>query len=299
MRFGRSALATGLLLALSLATALSLGTSPGAGTRAAFTPIASAQAAEATGFKIPAAPTDWVLDQAGILSPEGKSQLSRLLKAHEDATTEQVVIAVFQSLEGQDLLDTTNRVFQEWHIGQKNKDNGVLLALFWNDRKARIEVGYGLEPLLTDARAKRVLTEALVPRLKAGQTDLALLDSAVEILRAIESPVLKDSPDAAAAQAALKAQRRPGRKVPVNYALVVALGVVILALRALMSAEAHYTARGWHHPSPLDPLRRRRQLEGGFWGSSGGFGGFGGGGGGGGFSGGGGRSGGGGASGGW
>ncbi len=293
MRFGRSVLATGLLLALSF------GVGPSLRTSLSFTPVASAEAAESGGFKIPAAPAAWVLDQAGVLSPEGKGQLSRLLKAHEDATTEQVVIAVFQSLEGQDLLETTNRVFQEWHIGQKNKDNGVLLALYWNDRKARIEVGYGLEPLLTDARAKRVLTEALVPRLKAGQSDLALLDSAVEILRAIESPVLKDSPDAAAAQAALKAQRRPGRKVPVNFALVVALGVVILALRALMSAEAHYTARGWHHPSPLDPLRRRRQLEGGFWGSGGGFGGFGGGGGGGGFSGGGGRSGGGGASGGW
>ena len=293
MRFGRSVLATGLLLALSI------GVGPSLPKGLSFAPVSSAEAAESGGYKIPAAPTSWVLDQAGVLSPEGKNQLSRLLKAHEDATTEQVVIAVFQSLEGQDLLETTNRVFQEWHIGQKNKDNGVLLALYWNDRKARIEVGYGLEPLLTDARAKRVLTEALVPRLKAGQTDLALLDSAVEVLRAIESPVLKDSPDAAAAQAALKAQRRPGRKVPVNFALVVALGVVILALRALMSAEAHYTARGWHHPSPLDPLRRRRQLEGGFWGSGGGFGGFGGGGGGGGFSGGGGRSGGGGASGGW
>lgn len=291
MRFGRFVLATGLLLALSF------GVDSGLRKGLSFSPVASAEAAESGGFKIPAAPTAWVLDQAGILSPEGKSQLSRLLKAHEDATTEQVVIAVFQSLEGQDLLETTNRVFQEWHIGQKNKDNGVLLALYWNDRKARIEVGYGLEPLLTDARAKRVLTEALVPRLKAGQSDLALLDSAVEILRAIESPVLKDSPDAAAAQAALKAQRRPGRKVPVNFALVVALGVVLLALRALMSAEAHYTARGWHHPSPLDPLRRRKQLEGGFFGSGGGFGGFGGGGGG--FSGGGGRSGGGGASGGW
>lgn len=232
---------------------------------------------------IPEAPRAWVLDEPGILSPGAKGGLARLLAEHERITGEQVVFAVFNTLDGEDLVDYTTRVFQTWKIGRKPKDNGVLLALYWQDHKARIEVGYGLEPLLTDARSKQVLDDALIPYLKENQPDRALQASALEILAAVESPLISEGRAQTllntGSQPTYQSARRGRISESWKIMLILALIVLINVLNRLWNPDAVYTGSGW--------TRARR--------GGGGFGGLGGGG----FGGGGGRSGGGGASGSW
>ncbi|MCM2277073.1 MAG: TPM domain-containing protein [Oligoflexia bacterium] len=254
--------------------------------------------APANGKEIPPAPRYYVLDEPGILSPSIREALQSLLVEHDHATGEQVVLAIFAGLDGEDSVDWTNRAFAAWKIGQRGKDNGILLALYWKDRKARIEVGYGLEPLLTDARSKTVLSEFLIPELKNGNPDRAIALAAVEILRVIESPLITSGRAttllrSGGLRGGWKAQSGGEGEIPLPW-LVLALIVTLVALRMLTSVDAHFTGGGWYRSRPTFDWRRR-----GSWSAGPGWGTRGGRSSGGGFLGGGGLSGGGGASGDW
>jgi uncharacterized protein len=265
---------------------------------------ATAFAAESA---LPPSPPTHVLDEPGILSPRVGQALRALLAEHERITSEQVLVAVFKTLGEEDLVDFTSRVFSSWKMGTRGKDNGALLALYWNDRKARIEVGYGLEASLTDAKSKRILEDYLIPELRRGDADRALSLAALQILETIESPLIENG----RAEQILRdggvrgsfASRGFDEGAPTARAwwvwIVVGFCALFFAFQFITSAEAHFTNRGWYRPNPLQRVRRRGIWHSGGGLGGGGFGGFGGGGGGGGFLGGGGRSGGGGASGSW
>ena len=107
-------------------------------------------------------------DNAGVLAAPERQALEESLAAFERETSNQIVIAVFASLEGQSLEDFTWRLAESWKVGQKNKNNGVLLAVFMKDRKSRIEVGYGLEGVLPDGLCARILRNELAPHFKEG-----------------------------------------------------------------------------------------------------------------------------------
>lgn len=109
-----------------------------------------------------------VVDAAGILGPEARTKLEGKLKAYEDKTSDQVVVATVPGLQGTTIEDYANRLFRHWQLGQKKANNGVLLVVAPNERKVRIEVGYGLEGALTDALSKVIITTAMAPRFKAG-----------------------------------------------------------------------------------------------------------------------------------
>ena len=140
--------------------------------------------------QIPPLPAKFVWDEAHVLRAETASLLSQALAAESEKTGNQLVIAIFRELGGEDLVDFTNRVFKAWKVGQKGKDNGVLLALYWKEHKIRMEVGYGLEPLLTDVQAKRVIL-AMGPELRAGRTEEAIVTAARSILTTVQSPFVK------------------------------------------------------------------------------------------------------------
>jgi len=112
--------------------------------------------------------TGYVNDGAGLLSPEGKAELESKLSQLEKDTTAQVFVATVKSLEGYSIEDYANRLFETWKIGQKDKNNGVLLLVSLDDRKMRIEVGYGLEPLITDGRAGRIRDTDVIPLFKSN-----------------------------------------------------------------------------------------------------------------------------------
>ncbi len=107
-----------------------------------------------------------VNDYSNTLSVKEISTLEAKLKAFEDSTTTQIVVLLMESLDGEDLEDFSMEVAEDWKIGQKGKDNGVILLFFMEDHKDRIEVGYGLEEVLTDAICKWILDKEIKPRFK-------------------------------------------------------------------------------------------------------------------------------------
>ncbi len=109
-----------------------------------------------------------VNDLIGTLSPAARARLETKLSDLETRTGAQVVILLIPSLEGEPLEPYSVRVAQTWKLGRKGVDDGVLFLVAKNDRKMRIEVGYGLEPKLTDAMTREILDERVRPRFRAG-----------------------------------------------------------------------------------------------------------------------------------
>jgi len=112
--------------------------------------------------------TGRVVDQANIISAETRSALETKSADLESKSGIQLVVATVRSLEGQEIEPYANGLFRAWQLGQKDKNNGVLLLVAPNEHRVRIEVGYGLEGTLTDALGKVIITNAITPRFKAG-----------------------------------------------------------------------------------------------------------------------------------
>lgn len=109
------------------------------------------------------APTGFVNDFAGVLSVSEKQSLEENLVAYQKLSGNEITIALLRSLEGDTVEEVAVRTFEEWKIGEKGKDNGILFLAAIDDRKMRIEVGYGLEPLLTDGEAGEILRRDVTP----------------------------------------------------------------------------------------------------------------------------------------
>jgi uncharacterized protein len=211
-----------------------------------------------------------VVDEAGMLSAAAEREIGELAAAHEQASGNQVVVATVPDLQGYGIEEFGYQLGRHWGIGQKGKDNGVLLLIAKAERKVRIEVGYGLEGELTDAIASNIIATVITPPFKLARFD----DGAVAGTRAII--------DAIGGQYQMRQAAEPaGPQVPTLWKLL-AFVIIFFILPTLFG-------RSFFGGLLLGGL-----LSGGRGGHRGG-GGFGGGG----FSGGGGSFGGGGASGGW
>jgi uncharacterized protein len=112
--------------------------------------------------------TGRIVDQANIIPTETRSTIEQKLADLEARSGIQLVVATVASLEGQEIEPYANDLFRSWKLGEKTKNNGVLLLVAPNERRVRIEVGYGLEGTLTDALSKVIITNAIAPRFKAG-----------------------------------------------------------------------------------------------------------------------------------
>ena len=107
-----------------------------------------------------------VNDYAGILSSSEESVLESLLADTENKTSSQVALLIIPSLEGEVLEDYSIKVAEKWNLGQKKFDNGVLVLVAMAEKKIRIEVGYGLEPILTDVKSNYIIRKLMVPEFK-------------------------------------------------------------------------------------------------------------------------------------
>lgn len=130
--------------------------------------------------------TGRVVDLAHVLPAPDVQQLNDRLRAHEEKTGNQVAVLILPSLEGEPLEEYSHRVATTWKLGQKGTDNGVLLLVALKERKLRIEVGYGLEGTLTDARSSRIIRQEIVPRFKAGNIPEGVRAGTDAILNTIE-----------------------------------------------------------------------------------------------------------------
>lgn len=137
-----------------------------------FLPLAAALAAQ---VPIPPAPTRWATDTAGFLSPQALQAADRTLEDYERASGAQVLVWIGQTTGDTPLEDWTADAFRRWKVGRKGLDNGLVLFVFAADRKVRIEVGYGLEGNVPDIIASRILNDEVLPRIRAGDRDGAIL----------------------------------------------------------------------------------------------------------------------------
>jgi uncharacterized protein len=115
--------------------------------------------------------TGRVVDQANVLSAAEREKLTAKLADLEQKSGIQLVVATVGSLQDQDIEPYANELFRTWKLGEKTKNNGVLLLVAPKERRVRIEVGYGLEGTLTDALSKIIIANAIAPRFKAGDFD--------------------------------------------------------------------------------------------------------------------------------
>ncbi len=247
--------------------------------------------------------TGRVVDAANVIDPATREQITQKLAAFETKSSDQVVVVTVPSLDGEEIEPYSNRLYRAWALGQKQENNGVLLVVAPNDRKVRIEVGYGLEGTLTDLLSKLIIENAIIPGFRSG-------DFSGGISRGVDGILTVLSGDAAELEA--RARRNvQEQSSDVDWFLVIFVtiwvliffgGFAVAVLAPVFGRKigpGQYEWLGMH----VDNRPRRRSNGGGWsgggWSSGGGGGWSSGGGGGGGFSGGGGSSGGGGASGSW
>ncbi|HYA87391.1 MAG TPA: TPM domain-containing protein [Nitrospirota bacterium] len=229
----------------------------------------------------PSVPRDYVVDLAGVVPEEIQARLNAYLKELEQRTTAQVLVLTVQSLDGQSIEEFAFNIKEKWKLGQKGKDNGVLIVVAVKDRKYRLEIGYGLESILPDSLVGTIGREYLVPYFRQGDYGSGIYTATVAVASTIAShegvqitgmPGLRQTP---AAHAATPFGR---------FQTIVVIVFVVIALILFIT-----------HPRQCFLILLASQLGGGRggWAGGGGFGGgsFGGGGGG--------SGGGGGASGGW
>ena len=227
-----------------------------------------------------------VVDRGDLISDAKEQALADKLAALERDTTDQLVVVTVPDLQGYEIEDYGYRLGRAWGIGQASRNNGVLLIIAPNERKVRIEVGYGLEGVLTDALSALIIQNDILPAFRDGSYERGIEQGVDAIDRQLRL-------DPAEAQARAAVAERPKSSLPVGAAVIIALIFGLLLLRLIGGG-----ARGRRRPgSGIGPiliwaaseaLRNSGRGGGGF--SGGGGGGFGGGGG---------SFGGGGASGGW
>jgi len=253
-----------------------------AGLFAVLVTAAAALSSAGAADQLPPPPARYFNDYASLVPAADAERLDAKLKAFDEQTSNQVVVAVFPELPSPSLEDFTIRAAQSWRAGREKLDNGVVLFVFVKDRKSRMEVGYGLEGALPDVTAKQILDDVMAPRFRTG--DFAGgLEAAVDAIIAATKGEYKAEPRAAPSQGI----------DPTVLIIIIVILFIVLRVWGSRRGWTNYTGGGWGSGG----------WGGGGWSSGGGGWSSGGGGwsggGGGGFSGGGGSFGGGGASGSW
>jgi len=130
--------------------------------------------------------TGRVTDNAQLLSAETRQALTERLKAHEDRTTNQIAVLTISSLEGEGIEEYAVAVFNEWKLGQKGKDNGILLIVAPSERRMRIEVGYGLEGTMPDGVAGSIIRNVITPHFKKNDFNRGITEGVSAIISVLE-----------------------------------------------------------------------------------------------------------------
>jgi uncharacterized protein len=225
--------------------------------------------------EIPDPPKLWVADYPDLLTSDEERTLNARLKSFEDSTSNQIIVTVFQNAQGYPVEDFTIRLAEKWLVGQRDRDNGIILAIYLDEKKVRIEVGYGLEDIVPDAIAFQIAQNIIPPYFREGQYFQGIEAGIQALMNAtagkFEGISKKNN------------QKKDGSDFPFSFLVFIFIIFVLMFRRKRYSSVS---SRGWRNTGPF--------WWGGFGGRSSG-GGFGGGG----FSGGGGSFGGGGATGSW
>lgn len=181
----------------------------------------------------------WVHDEANILSEATKSELETILKAERDSTSNQIAVLIIPSLDGDAFEDYSLRVAEKWKLGQKDKDNGVLLLISINDKLVRIETGYGLEGVLTDALSSRINRNEIAPHFRQGDFDGGVKAGVMAIIQSIKGEYVNDAPPTT--------QKRKRKSSPL-FTLLVIVVIIILAAKRRGGGGGWSSRGGWIGP---------------------------------------------------
>ena len=234
-----------------------------------------------------------VVDQANVIPDDVEARIDQKLVALKTQSQRQLQVVTVASLEDYDIADYANRLFRSWQLGDKERNDGVMLVVAPNQRRMRIEVGYGMEPIITDGFSFLVINKVITPRFKAGDLPGGIEGGIDALITQLTLPPDQAAQIAAQANAQQKSQAK-FNPAALIWPLIFVMFFILPMIRRMRGGQ-NYRSSGLSQVimwSVLDGmLRGGRGGGGGDWG--------GGGGGGGGWGGGGGSSGGGGASGGW
>jgi uncharacterized protein len=147
--------------------------------------IGFAGTAFAQNADIPRSPDRWVTDKAGFLSAAKADELDSRLETFERTTGRQIIVYIDKTTGGTPLEEWASKAFQAWKVGRKGLDDGLAVFIMAEDRKVRVEVGYGLEELVPDITAGRVINDIMVPAIRNGENDAAVAGAVNAFLRAI------------------------------------------------------------------------------------------------------------------
>jgi uncharacterized protein len=216
----------------------------------------------------------WVHDDANILSESTEATLEAMLKADRDSTSNQIAVLTIPSLQGGSLEEYSLAVAEKWALGKKEKDNGVLLLIVSEDRLIRIEVGYGLEGVLTDALSSRINRNEIAPYFRQGDYDTGVKEGVVAIIDAIKGEYKNDDPPQ---------RRKSSRRSPLATLVILIIIFIIISRRGRGGRGGRgggywSSGSGWVGPMAGGFFGGRSSGRGGSWGDFGGGGGFGGGG---------------------
>jgi uncharacterized protein len=185
----------------------------------------SAARLNAAETSIPAAPTRWVTDTANFMSPGALSSLDSRLEGYERSSGHQLIVYIAPTTGDAPIDDWAVRAFAKWKVGRKGIDDGLVLFIMAADRKLRFEVGYGLEPVVTDAMATRVINEVIVPRIQSGDRDGAVLAGMDAVMTVIGGGSLPAAPQQR------ETSRRGGQPMSLGQLILFGIiGLIVLAV---------------------------------------------------------------------
>ncbi|NOS94300.1 MAG: TPM domain-containing protein [Cyclobacteriaceae bacterium] len=171
---------------------------------------------------VPAHEGRWVHDEAHVLSPSTVAQLEQVLKAERDSTSNQIAILIVPTLDGEDIEGFGIRVAEAWKAGSKENDNGVIFIIAIQERKMRIEVGQGLEGVLTDALSSRINRNEVAPQFRQGNYDAGVAAGTMAIIQAIKGTYKGDGP--------VRRSKRGG-KSPLTTIIIIIIIIIIMSRR--------------------------------------------------------------------
>lgn len=232
---------------------------------------------------MPPKPTGPVLDQANIIPDDQEAALAQRLSAYNAQTGRSIIVATVASLDGHDVANYTNTLFRAWGVGGQQTDQGLLFLIAPNDRRVRIEVGYGLEEFMPDVLSGRIIASAVTPRFKANDYPGGINAGVEQILAQLSRNPVDAKAVADAAAASAKNENASGGGGTIASAIFWIV-LMIVAISIFGRRKAGYSQRR----SGIDPgivlwglseIARSASHGGGsgWGGGGGGFGGFGGG----------------------
>ncbi len=211
-----------------------------------YSPLAEAR-------NLPPPPKNHIFDEPRALSTPMRQALNSLLEEQEESGGGYIVLAIFQSLEKEDLSGWTQTLLRDWKLAESKSNRRVLLALYWEEKEAFLAAGTELEPILNQEVSHQIISKFLLPEIYAQHPDRAFSLATLEILKTLESALIQSGrAPQLIQQGGFKGEWEPvpGKLQTYGWVFILFLGLLLSGsvLYLLVSAEAHFTSQGWFRP---------------------------------------------------